>query len=106
MQTAETIGIDADTRDLFDKIVFEINKDNTTSATSYYFSDLFVHGVHVLTEHKVINADNPFYQLNQNFDLTNPPPTVLVYPNDELLIPEKTTILQTQVLSLCLKNYC
>ena len=40
MQTAETIGIDADTRDLFDKIVFEINKDNTTSVI-YYFSDLF-----------------------------------------------------------------
>ena len=89
MQTAETIGIDADTRDLFDKIVFEINKDNTTS-TPYYFSDLFAHGAYVLTEHKVINADNPFYQLNQNFDLTTPSSkSVLVYLNDELLIHGK-----------------
>ena len=89
MQTAETIGIDADTRDLFDKIIFEINKDNTTS-TPYYFSDLFAHGAYVLTEHTVINADNPFYQLKQNFDLSSPSSrSVLVYLNDELLIYEK-----------------
>jgi len=89
IQTAETIGIDTDTRDLFEKIIAEINKDATT-ATPYYFSDLFAHGAYVLTEHKVINADNPFYQLNTNFDLTTlSSKSVLVYLNGDLLIHGK-----------------
>ena len=89
IQTAETIGIDTDTRDLFEKIIAQINKDATT-ATPYYFSDLFAHGAYVLTEHKVINADNPFYQLNTNFDLTElSSKSVLVYLNGDLLIHGK-----------------
>ena len=76
-------------RDLFEKIIAEINKDATT-ATPYYFSDLFAHGAYVLTEHKVINADNPFYQLNTNFDLTTlSSKSVLVYLNGDLLIHGK-----------------
>ena len=44
----------------------------------------------MLTEHKVINADNPFYQLNANFDLTAPSSkSVLVYLNGDLLIQGK-----------------
>lgn len=89
IQTAETIGIDTDTRDLFDKIISVINKDNTT-ATPYYFTDLFAHGAYVLTEHTVINADNKFYQLTQNFDLNSlSSRSVLVYLNDVLLVHGK-----------------
>ena len=89
IQTAETIGIDTDTRDLFDKIIAEINKDNTT-ATPYYFTDLFAHGAYILTDHKVINADNQFYQLNQDFNLNAlSSRSVLVYLNGELLIHGK-----------------
>ena len=86
IQTAEVIGIDGDTRDVFDKIIFEINKDNTKS-NPYYFSDMFAHGAYILTDHTVINADNPYYQLNQTFNLNEPSASsVLVYHNGSMLL--------------------
>lgn len=89
LQTAETIGIDGDAQDVFNKIIFEMNKDSTR-ANMFYFSDMFAHGAYILTEHKVINASNPYYQLSQNFDLkTLSSRSVLVYLNNSILLQGK-----------------
>ena len=82
----DDLGFDGTSSQMVDEILKKINKDNNNSLP-YFQTDMLGIGAYKTTSHTVLDIDNKFFALSNNFDLTAlSTKAVYVYHNDVQLV--------------------
>jgi len=88
----DDLGFEGTPRQITDKILEKLNKDSS-DALPYFSTDMLGNGAFKTTIHEILDTDNQFFALSQNFDLESlSTRSVYVYHNDIQLIHGKDYI--------------